>query len=321
VKAERSTGALQAWDRTDFVLNVYKEIPWTSHDAVSRVRRILGERRVGHAGSLDPFASGVLVVGVGRGTRLVPYLMDLPKGYRGTMILGRRTDSGDMAGAIIEEGPVPRIGLEELQRFADQFLGRTMQTPPMVSAVKVEGRRLYDLARKGIAVEREARPIRIDRFTIVDVDLPRVDFEVECGRGTYVRTLIEDLAAKVPALATIESLTRTSVGGFRVADSVRIISPPGNTPGGLRGSAVSLSGALGHLPAAKVDGHWIRRLKQGMAPPWKWLEFDAQPALGQTIRLLGREGELLAIATLDLLPGPADRPIEMAASVRLDRVF
>ncbi len=321
MRAERSAGALRAWDRTDFVLNVYKEIPWTSHDAVGRIRRILGERRVGHAGSLDPFATGVLVIGVGRGTKLMSYLVDLPKAYRGTMLLGRRTDSGDMAGRLVEEGPVPAIDREGLQKLADQFLGRTMQIPPMVSAVKHEGRRLYDLARKGIAVEREARPIRIDRFTIVDVDLPRVDFEVECGRGTYVRTLVEDLAAKVQALATIESLTRTSVGGFHVADSVRIISPPGNAPDGLRSSAVSMSGALGHLPAAKVDGHWIRRLKQGMAPPWKWLEFDSQPRLDQTIRLLGREGELLAIATLDLLPGPADRPIDMAASVRLDRVF
>lgn len=321
MRSGRSAGAIQAWDRADFVLNVYKEIPWTSHDAVSRVRRILGERRVGHAGSLDPFATGVLVIGVGRATRLMPYLMDLPKGYRGTMLLGRRTASGDMAGELIGEGPVPETAQEALQELADQFLGRTMQIPPMVSAVKHEGRRLYDLARRGIEVERTARPIRVDSFRIVHVDLPRVDFEVECGRGTYVRTLVEDLAAKVPALATIECLTRTSVGSFNVADSVRIISAPWNTGQGLRGAGIPLSDALGHLPSARVDGRWIRRLKEGIAPPWKGLEFEAQPGLGQTVRLVGREGELLAIATLDLLPGPADRPIDEAAMVRLDRVF
>ena len=307
--------------RNAFVLNVYKEIPWTSHDAVNRVRRILGTHSVGHAGSLDPFASGVLVVAVGRATKLVPYLMEQPKGYCGTFIFGRRTSTGDAGGEVVGEGPVPEIDCERLQVAADTFVGPGMQIPPMVSAVKHEGRRLYDLARKGIEVERRPRPIVIHRFTITNVELPRVDFDLDCGRGTYVRTLIEDLGARLETCAFVESLTRTRVGRFEVAESCRLISFPCSEKEGLAARAVPMSEAVTHLPAVYVESRWVHRLRQGAVPPWKGMRFEDPPRLGSTIRLLGPERDLLAVATLELLPGPIERPVDQACTVRLERVF
>jgi tRNA pseudouridine55 synthase len=304
-----------------FVLNVYKEVPWTSHDAVSRLRRILGLRQVGHAGSLDPFACGVLVVAVGRATRLVEYLMAPRKSYRGTMMLGRRTASGDAGGAILEEVPAPEVDLDSLRRAAAGFVGSGLQVPPMVSAIKHQGKRLYDLARKGIEVERAPRPIQIDRFEITGLESPRVDFELDCGRGTYVRTLVEDFAAKFGAPASVESLTRTAVGSFRVEDAVRIISSPGNTREGLLAGAVSMAEALEHLPAVQLTERWAQRVRHGGAPPWRAAAETAPPRPGQAVRLLGPGGELIATAVVDLLPGPADRPIEESCHLRLDRVL
>jgi tRNA pseudouridine55 synthase len=306
---------------TGFVLNVYKEVPWTSFDVITRVRRILGLRQVGHAGSLDPFACGVLLVAVGRATKLVPYLMDLSKGYRGTFVLGRRTSTGDAMGATLEERTAPAVELAELRRLAAEFVGTIQQVPPMVSALKHEGQRLYDLARQGVEVERAARPVRIDRFEITALDLPRVDFELDCGRGTYVRTLVEDLAARISTVASVESLTRSHVGPYEVGDSCRLISEPCSESSGLAARAIPMAEAVAHLPAVRVESRWIRNLRQGTLPPWNGLTFDSPPRIGATVRLLGPERELLALATLDLLPGPADRPVEQACTLRLDRVF
>lgn len=306
---------------TGYVLNVYKEIPWTSFDAISRVRRIVNVKQVGHAGSLDPFACGVLVVAVGKATKLVPHLMGLPKGYKGTLILGKRTSTGDAMGTVLEQRPAPRLELEELRQAAQGFLGDVLQIPPMVSAVKHEGQRLYDLARRGVEVERVARPVRIDRFDITAVESPRVDFELDCGRGTYVRTLVEDLAARFSTVASVESLTRTRVGRFEVGESCRLISLPCSERAGLMAQAVSMAESIAHLPGVRVESRWIRQLRQGGVPPWKALTFETPPELGQIVRLLGPERELLAMATLELLPGPADRPIEMACTLKLDRVF
>lgn len=304
-----------------FVLNVYKEIPWTSHDAVARVRRILDTRQVGHAGSLDPFACGVLVVAVGRATRLVEYLMDQPKEYRGTMLLGRRTTSGDSGGQVVDEQAVPPLDMDPLRREAAHFVGETMQVPPMVSALKHEGKRLYDLARKGIEVERAPRPVRIDRFEVTRLESPRIDFELGCGRGTYVRTLVEDFAARLGTVAMVEALTRTRVGTFEAADGVRLISEPGNTRAGLLAQAVSMTTAVAHLAEGRVGDRWVQRLRHGGAPPLRAVTFREPTAPGAVIRLVGPEGDLLAIATLEWSPGPADRPIEDSCFLHLERVF
>lgn len=304
-----------------FVLNVYKEVSWTSHDAVGKLRQILKIRRIGHAGSLDPLANGVLVAGVGRATKLLPYLMDLPKSYAGTLVLGKRTSTGDLGGEVLEEGPVPEVDLVAAQTAADRFLGIYNQTPPMVSALKRGGQRLYSLARRGIEVEREPRPVRIDGFRIIDVELPRIDFEVDCGKGTYVRTLAEDLAAEFGALATVESLSRTAVGPFRIEDSCRLISPPGSKAEGLRERSISMRDALTHLPAVQIDPRWVHRVRQGGVPPRSGFEFAGHPEPDTPVRLLGPENELLALGRFELHPGPAETPNDDACSLKLERVL
>lgn len=306
---------------TDVVLNVYKEVSWTSHDAVSRVRRILKERRVGHAGSLDPLASGVLLIGVGRGTKVLPYLMDLGKSYRGTFVFGRRTSSGDSGGETIAEGEVPKIDAAALQAHADTFLGETRQVPPMVSAVKHEGKRLYELARKGVEVPRAARPVLIERFEILSVDLPRVDFELDCGKGTYVRTLVEDLAARVGALATVEALSRIAVGSFRIEDSCRLICDPCQERDGLLAQAISPVRALAHLPEVRVASGWIHRVREGGVPPRSGLTVEGEVIPETPVRLVGPEQELLALGRWELMPGPADRSPLDSCTLRLERVL
>jgi len=308
-------------DSSGLVLNVYKEIPWTSHDAVARVRRILGVKQVGHAGSLDPFATGVLVVCVGRATKLLPHLVDLGKGYRGTLRFGARSSSADLGGEILEEGPIPDIDLPRLQAAADRFVGRIEQLPPMVSAVKVQGQRLYDLARKGVVVERTPRQVEVHRFRITKLELPRADFEVECSKGTYIRALVEDLAKSVGALALLENLSRTHVGPFEMADACRLIAQPCSEREGLLARAVDMNSALAHLRAVKIESNWIRRVRQGGLPPRTALRLAFVPREGERVRLLGPEGELLAIARWDLMPGPADRPVESALSLELERVI
>jgi tRNA pseudouridine55 synthase len=247
--------------------------------------------------------------------------MDQPKEYRGTMLLGRRTTSGDSGGEMVDERPVPDLDIESLRREAAGFVGETMQVPPMVSALKHDGKRLYDLARKGIEVERSARPVRIDRFDIIRLDPPRIDFELGCGRGTYVRTLVEDFAGRLGTVAMVEALMRTRVGPFEAADSCRLISAPGNTRAGLFAQAISMAAAVPHLVEGRVGDRWAQRLRHGGVPPVRGVTFREQPVPGAAVRLVGADGDLLAVARLDWAPGPADRPIEDSCCLRLERVF
>jgi len=303
-----------------FVLVIYKEVSWTSHDAVARVRRILGQRQVGHGGSLDPLASGVLMMAVGRATKLLPHLVDLPKEYTGTIRFGWRTASGDLGGERVAEAPVPPMARGQVQDAASTFLGRTLQVPPMVSAVKHEGRRLYELARRGVEVERSPRPIDIASFDIRGYDPPRADFEVVCGKGTYIRTLAEDLASRLGTIGVIESLVRSRVGRFEVADACRLISRPCSEREGLLARAIPMSEALGHLPLVRVERKWTHRIRHGAAPPWQALEFDFDPSADQSVRIVGPEGDLLAIGSLSLVPGPAERTLRESLGLRLERV-
>jgi tRNA pseudouridine55 synthase len=303
-----------------FVLNVYKEIAWTSHDAVARIRRILDTRRVGHAGTLDPLASGVLVIGVGRATKLLQYLVELPKTYRGTLRFGVRTESGDGGGRLLETGPIPDLDLNALQQVARGFEGGYEQIPPMVSAVKQNGKRLYDLAREGKTVQRAPPRVEIERFDLLRYDSPRVDFEVVCGKGTYVRALVEDLAERVGTVAAIESLTRTAIGSFTVDESARLISRPGSERAGLKAVAIPMGDALLHLPQVAIREPWAQKLRHGVLPPPSELELD--PALrGSCVRLLGPAEELLGLGRVE--EGLADDSTDRltAPVLRLEKVF
>jgi tRNA pseudouridine55 synthase len=199
---------------------VDKEAGWTSHDVVARCRRTFGQRRVGHAGTLDPDATGVLLVGLGRATRLMRFLTALPKTYQAEVVLGTATSTLDASGEVIGTWDMDSVGLAEVRAAAEALTGPIEQVPPMVSAVKVGGRRLHALAREGIEVDRPARPVTVHRFDVDPGPEPGVfRVEVSCSSGTYVRVLAADLGTAVGGGAHLRNLRRTSIGSFSVEDA------------------------------------------------------------------------------------------------------
>jgi tRNA pseudouridine55 synthase len=203
----------------DGLVVVDKTAGWTSHDVVAKCRGIFGQRRIGHSGTLDPDATGVLLVGLGRVTRLLRFLTDLPKSYTGEVVLGVETSTLDAAGAVTATHDMS-VTPEQVAAAAVRFTGRIKQVPPMVSAVKVGGRRLHELARAGIEVEREAREVTVTRFDVAPTADPLVyRIEVGCSSGTYVRTLAADLGAALGGGAHLRDLRRTAIGSFGVGEA------------------------------------------------------------------------------------------------------
>jgi len=216
----------------------------TSHDVVDEVRRALGTRKVGHAGTLDPMATGLLVVGVGRATRLLRYFGELAKMYEGTGRLGEETDTLDADGTIVRTSEVS-VSRAELDAAAASMVGQTMQTPPAFSAVKVGGRKLYEAARAGEVLEAPSRPIRVDAFDVRAFSEPDFDFVLTCSGGTYVRRLVADLGASLGCGAHLIRLRRTAIGPYRVEDAEP--QPPE-----VLGGVIALDRAVRHLPRVEL---------------------------------------------------------------------
>ena len=205
----------------DGIINVYKEKGFTSHDVVAKLRGILRMKKIGHTGTLDPAAEGVLPVCLGKGTRLCDMLTDKTKTYRAVLLLGQETDTQDTTGVVQAEYPV-HVTEEEVREAIVSFLGDYMQIPPMYSALKVNGKKLYELARQGKEVERQARPVQILDIQIESIDLPRATFSVTCSKGTYIRTLCYDIGQKLGCGGCMESLLRTRVDRFKLEDSLTL---------------------------------------------------------------------------------------------------
>ena len=201
------------------VVNINKEKGYTSHDVVAKLRGIVGQKKIGHTGTLDPDATGVLPVCLGKATKLCDMLTDKDKTYETVMLLGKTTDTQDISGTVLEEGSVDKIDEDAVVKCIGKFVGDYMQVPPMYSALKVNGKKLYELARQGIEVERKARPVVIHDIKILEVNLPRVRVEVSCSKGTYIRTLCHDIGQKLGCGACMEELIRTKVSRFELADS------------------------------------------------------------------------------------------------------
>lgn len=204
----------------DGILNINKPQNKTSFSIVAMVKRLSGERRVGHAGTLDPAATGVLPVCLGRGTRITEFLVDATKTYRAQIELGIATDTYDGSGQITQQGDPSGINQSQLESALAQFRGAIQQTPPMYSAVKHRGQPLYQLARAGLQVERKSRPARIYRLELIGWQPPVVTVEVECGKGTYIRSLAHDLGQLLGCGAHLKSLVRTRCGIFDIEDAV-----------------------------------------------------------------------------------------------------
>jgi tRNA pseudouridine55 synthase len=212
---------MEAFNPLDGALLVDKPAGPTSHDVVDNIRRHFGISKAGHAGTLDPAATGLLIILLGRGTKLSERLMADDKVYSGTMRLGETTTSYDADGDLVASLPVPPMTLDELNAAADTFVGDQMQTPPMVSAVKKDGVPLYKLARKGVEVERKPRLIHLYSFRFTDYQEPLARFRIACTKGTYVRTIAHDLGQKLGCGAHLATLRRIVSGKFDVADAIQ----------------------------------------------------------------------------------------------------
>jgi len=286
---------------------VDKPAGWTSHDVVARLRKVYGLRRVGHAGTLDPAATGVLLVGIGRATRLLRFLSEAGKAYRGVVAFGVATDTLDADGVVVEERPMP-VTRAEVEAAAAGFVGPMEQVPPMVSAVKVGGRRLHELARQGIEVERAARPVRIDRLEVEAFepgDRPRATVVVECSSGTYVRTLAADLGAALGGPAHLASLRRLRVASFGL-DEAHTLDEIEADPGACVLEPVV---AMRDLAVIRVDGDGALAVARGRPVP-----DDAVPGrqLGPgPFAVVGPDARLLAVHERR---GPGTRPVVVIAT-------
>lgn len=206
----------------DGVIVIRKEKGFTSHDVVAKLRGILHMKKIGHTGTLDPDAEGVLPVALGKATRLVDMITDKEKTYEAVMRLGVVTDTQDMSGTVLSQTTELSVTEEELCTVVSSFVGDYMQVPPMYSALKVNGKKLYELAREGKTVERKPRPVHFYEIEILDISFPLVRFRVTCSKGTYIRTLCHDIGEKLGCGAAMESLLRTKVGRFTLDDAITL---------------------------------------------------------------------------------------------------
>lgn len=250
------------------ILNVYKEKGFTSHDVVAKLRGITGQRKIGHTGTLDPDAEGVLPVCLGRATKLCDMLTDRDKTYEAVLLLGRATDTQDISGEILDTRDTSGLSRESVESAIGGFVGRYDQIPPMYSALKINGRKLYELAREGKEVERKARTVWIYGIDILEVDLPRVRMRVQCSKGTYIRTLCHDIGEKLQCGGCMEELTRTRSGQFSSETSLtlsKIAKMSGQ--GNLTDAVIPMDAVFGDCPGLTVKKNWETTAKNGNPLP------------------------------------------------------
>ncbi len=205
----------------DGIMNIYKEPGYTSFDVVAKMRGILKQKKIGHTGTLDPDAEGVLVLCLGNATKLCEMLTDKDKEYTATMRLGITTDTEDISGKILSECPV-NVTQEQISEVILSFMGKSKQVPPMYSAIKKDGKKLYELAREGIVIEREPRDIEIYNIDIMSIDIPEITFKVQCSKGTYIRSLCRDIGEKLACGGTMTHLLRNRVSQFAKENSITL---------------------------------------------------------------------------------------------------
>ncbi len=240
-------------------LNIDKPRGITSFGVIEELRKKLGVKKVGHAGNLDPDATGVLVVGVGKGTRFLEFVMNLEKEYMATIKLGILTDTLDMTGEEIDRKDVPRLSEEKLKKVLRGFLGEIMQTPPAYSAIRVEGKRLYELAREGVYVKPKPRKVRIHRLELLGIADDEFMIRVICSKGTYIRSLARDIGEKLGTYGIVKELRRTRVGHFTVENAI----PLDSSPEGIKKALMPIDEGLSHLKKVVLKEKAARYFQNG----------------------------------------------------------
>lgn len=243
------------------VLNIFKNKGMTSFDVVSRVRKIAKEKKVGHTGTLDPEAEGVLPVCLGKGTKIIDYIMNSEKGYSVKFKLGIKTTTYDLEGEILEERDTSFLKEEEVKNVINSFKGEYLQVPPMFSALKKNGVRLYELARKGIEVEREGRNITIYNIENINIDLPYVSMDVTCSKGTYIRSLCYDIGERLNVFATMTDLKRFKTSFFCEEDSININDLKEEN---IKEKLISIEDALKNYPKIYIEKGYTKLIVNGV---------------------------------------------------------
>ena len=295
------------------VLIVNKPDGWTSHDVVGRVRTVLGIQKVGHAGTLDPHATGVLPILIGKGTKIAQYLLDWDKEYAAVLHLGQATDTQDAWGTVLEEKSCDSVSEDDARSAFMGFRGPIQQVPPMYSAVKVGGQPLYKKARKGQTVERQAKTVVIHDLEIQNMAIPDVSFRVACSKGTYVRTICADIGDRLGVGGHLKWLQRRRVGPLHLEQAINMESL--TDPSQVHQAWLSLDQALEQFPAVEVNGDDSRKVLHGNAIPWHRVEWagerpsTANLGEGMRVRVKTKEGSLLALGTGPSLQSGQSGPV------------
>ncbi|HJT19627.1 MAG TPA: tRNA pseudouridine(55) synthase TruB [Nitrospira sp.] len=291
------TGAERRCGATDGVLTIRKAAGWTSHDVVAKIRHILGGVKVGHGGTLDPAATGVLPILIGRGTRIAEYLIRWEKEYRAVLRLGVTTDTQDATGIVVARHDASAVTDRAICETVERFRGTIQQVPPMYSAVKIGGTPLYKSARAGKTVEREARTVVIHALDVLTVDGTDVTLRILCSKGTYVRTLCADLGSALGVGGHLLSLERRRVGPLTVDAAMTVEEAAAHHAlGRLSDYLMPMDHALQDLPCVEVDGPTSNRVRHGSPVPFsclRWLKPSTES--GTAVRIRDTEARLLAI--------------------------
>ncbi|WP_410769211.1 tRNA pseudouridine(55) synthase TruB [Fontibacillus sp. BL9] len=280
------------------ILPIMKPAGFTSHDVVAKSRGILKMKRIGHTGTLDPAVTGVLPLCLGRATRVVEYLQELPKEYEATLVLGLATDTEDMTGNVLERLEQVSVTEAEVREVLEQFVGTISQVPPMYSALKQDGKRLYELAREGKTVERQPREVSIHELELLALNLdpvhPKIKFRTLCSKGTYIRTLCVDIGRALGVPAVMEQLERTMSAGFREEQCLTLEQLAEEVQKGtLPSRLIPVDHAVSHLPAHTVNEEKVKAALQGQRLSRSVVQPPAAP--GETIRLYSPEQQFLGI--------------------------
>lgn len=272
-------------DPVDGVVLLDKPVGWSSNQALQRVRRLFNARKGGHTGTLDPFATGLLPLCFGEASKTTAFLLDARKTYRAVARFGEATATGDPEGEVVAEGPVPDLGPDDLAPLLARFTGSIEQVPPMYSALKVDGKPLYELARQGITVPRQPRAVTIYRLEARDWTPPDLAFDVECSKGTYIRTLAEDLAAACDTVAHLVSLRRLRVGAFTAEHMVTLEELEASAEQGtLAQHLLPVDAGLPHWPVITLDEGGAKAFSNGNPAP---IRADAPLDSGAWVRAYG----------------------------------
>lgn len=281
------------------VINVYKEAGFTSHDVVARLRGICKQKKIGHTGTLDPDAVGVLPVCLGNATRLCDMLTDRTKEYVASFRLGIVTDTQDLSGRVLESH-TPDIDPQSVRQAVSSFVGDQLQVPPMYSALKVDGKRLYELAREGKTVERKARQITIYELELLKEEHPDYTMRVCCSKGTYIRTLCHDIGQKLGCGGVMTQLLRSRVGEFRAEDAYRLSEIQSFAEAGrLQEILVPTENMFSRLMALKVKDGGLKALQNGNKLLPSQVFWEKEPAAGQELRVYGKDGQFFGVYRYD----------------------